>query len=285
MAPVATSIRRNSTTRRPRTISQRLKFVGGDEPGSDRLLGVAAVGVGGDVPCLLAGEDRDGLKEFCAGVEQSGSVLSRVSGGQLTVRDLIAEGRSARLVVEVVVDAVAVREESESFGEGVEAVPVGVGRPADVPAEASSACAGEYGSRLPALAQDLWQVVGSPYRSEVHYAAALDQDHVLAAQVCPDVGNIRLGEQAQEAELDVGALGEPRRVVVDGVLPVADRGRDIAESAGGPRGSGQADCEVDQRCRCWCVRPGLQDPRKGEDPATVGRHRPTLRPKLASTAS
>jgi hypothetical protein len=65
--------------------------------------------------------------------------------------------------------------------------------------------------------------------------------------VGPDVWHVRLGEQPQEAELDVAPLAEPRRVVVDGILPVTDRGWDVAEPPDMSAGRGEADREVEQR--------------------------------------
>ena len=183
---------------------------------------------------MPAGQGGDGFKEGRSGVEQSDAVFRRVSGGQLAVRDELAEGGPAGLVIQVVVDAVAVGKEGQPAGERIETVAVGVGWPADVPAQAARAGAGEHGARLPALAQDLRQAVRAPDGDEVHHAAALDQDHVLVEQVGPDVGHARLGEQPQDAELDVVAIGEPCRVVVDGILPVTDSGRDVAQPPHGP---------------------------------------------------
>src|SRR6185437_2002670 len=97
-----------------------------------------AAALGRDVPGVPAGQDGDGFEEFRAGVEQAGAVFGRVPGGQRSVRDKFPEHGPARLVVKVVVDAVAVGEESETAGERVEVVPVGVGGPADVPAEAAA---------------------------------------------------------------------------------------------------------------------------------------------------
>jgi hypothetical protein len=122
----------------------------------------------------------------------------------------------ARLVV---VDAIAVREEGESAGERVEVVPEGVGRAADVPAQAARTRAGEHDARLPAIAQDLRQTVRAPHGHEVHHAAAVEQDHVLAEQVRAHVRHVRLGEQPQEAELDVVAARESC-LVADSRRPV-----------------------------------------------------------------
>jgi hypothetical protein len=169
-------------------------LVSGDEAGDDGLLRVAAVAVGSDVPGVPAGQDGDGLQERRAGVKQSDAIFSRVSGGQFPGRDQLTERHPARLVVKVVVDAVAVGEEGEAAGERVKAVAVGVGRPADMPAQAARAGAGEHDARVPALAQDLREAVRAPHGDEVHHAAALDQDHVLAEQVRSDVRHVRLGE-------------------------------------------------------------------------------------------
>jgi hypothetical protein len=72
---------------------------GDDEAGDDGLLRVAAVAVGRDVPGVPAGQDGDGFEEGRSGVEQSGVVFGRVPGGQLAVRDELAEGGPAWLVI------------------------------------------------------------------------------------------------------------------------------------------------------------------------------------------
>lgn len=228
------------------------------------------------MPGVPAGQGGDGFEEGRPGVEQSDAVFGRVSGGQFAVRDELAEGGPAGLVIQVVVNAVAVGKEGQPAGERIETVAVGVGWPADVPAQAARARAGEHGARLPALAQDLRQAVRAPDGDEVHHAAALDQDHVLVEQVRPDIGHARLGEQPQDAELDVVAIGEPCRVVVDGILPVTDSGRDVAQPPHGPAGGGQADGEVDQRAWRRPTGLGLQDSGEREDPALFSAHRPSV---------
>jgi hypothetical protein len=113
--------------------------------------------------------------------------------------------------------------------------------------------------------------VCAPDCDEVHHAAALDQDHVLAEQVRPDVGHVRLGEQAQEAELDVAARGEPAGVVVDGCRQVTGGGREVAQ----PHGTGgrrQADREVDQPVRLRPAGLRLQDSGEREYPPLFGGH-------------
>src|ERR1700743_2702952 len=63
-----------------------------DEAGGDRLLGVAALAVGGHVPCVLAGQHADGLAQLGADIVQADAVLGRVARRQGASGDQVAEG-------------------------------------------------------------------------------------------------------------------------------------------------------------------------------------------------
>src|SRR6059058_4910758 len=78
---------------------------------------------------------------------------------------------------------VGVGQEPESVDEEIDRVPMGVGGAAKVPAQASRAGPGTNNAGLPALSQDLRQVVHAPNGHEVDDAASFDVQHVLRKQV------------------------------------------------------------------------------------------------------
>src|SRR5205814_8944866 len=96
-----------------------------------------------------------GVDEFGAHVVQGRPVVSGVPGRQDPVAHQLQVAVPAWLVGGVVVHAVAVRQEPEPVGHGIEPVGGRVGRAAQVPADAAGTGAAEYHAGLPAFAQDL----------------------------------------------------------------------------------------------------------------------------------
>src|SRR4051794_21820941 len=107
-----------------------------DNPWRDRPFGVAL-----DPPGSLARHYRDSLVELAVDVVQPDAVLGRVPTRQRTLGDQSPVRRPPRLVGQVVVYAVAPRQPAKSVAEGIEIVAEGVGRAADVPAQAAGALA------------------------------------------------------------------------------------------------------------------------------------------------
>jgi hypothetical protein len=122
--------------------------------------------------------------------------------------------------------------------------------------------------------------MGPPHGHQVHHAAALDQDEILAEQVRGHIRDARLGEQFQHAQLRVGQRGELVLIEVDGRLRVADRGGDVTHlrpPGAGPAGpGGQGHGVLDQRERGLLCSPGIQDTGKREDLPERGGHRLSL---------
>lgn len=218
-----------------------------------------------DPPRSGARTHADGLVQALAQVVQTYTVLGGVASRQGPVGNECAVRRPARLVGEVVVHAVAEREQGEAVEEGIESVTEGVGGAADVPAQASRAGPGQNHTGVPALAEDVRQPVCSPDGHEVHNAAAFDQDHLLTEQVRPDVRHVWLGEQQHRAELDIGAaVRELRGHRRDRLAGVSDGGRDVAElrcrAPGRQRQGMHRQVEVRQP-----VRPGLEQAGERKD--------------------
>ena len=124
--------------------------------------------------------------------------------------------------------AVTVRDQAEAAGERVETVAERVGGTAHMPAQAAGAGPGQDHPGPPAAAQDPGQAVGPPHGHQVHHAATLDQDEVLAEQMRGDIGDAWLGEQPQYAEPRVQAPGELVLVKLNSGRGVAGGGGDVA---------------------------------------------------------
>ena len=217
-----------------------------------------------------------------AQVVQPGAVLGRVPAGQDSLGDQGPVHRAARLAREIVVHAVTVRDQAEAAGERVETVAVRVGGTTQVPAQAAGAGPGQDHPRPPAAAQDRGEAMGPPHGHQVHHAAALDQDEVMAEQVRGHIGDARLGEQLQHAQLRVGERDELFLIEVDGRLRVAGRGGDVTHlrpPGPDPAGPGcQGHGVLDQRERGLLSSPGIQDTGKREDLPERGGHSPSLGP-------
>src|ERR1035438_9748779 len=140
-----------------------------------------------------------------------------------------------------------------------------------MPAQAARARTRQHHTGLPALAKDLRKAVRAPHRHQVHDAAALDQDHVLAQQMSTHVRNARLGKQPQDAELDVSLISVSGRVKVDRFPGVADRRRYITQPRPGS-GIGEPYSVLDQARGISATRNRLQDPGVREYLAADIRH-------------
>src|SRR5450631_1730228 len=101
------------------------------------------------MPGMPAGHDPERLVELGSHVVQPDPVLGRVPGGQLTRRDQVPEALPARLLTQVVMDAVAEGKETETIGDGIEGVPEGISDPALMPAHAPRALPGQHHAGCP----------------------------------------------------------------------------------------------------------------------------------------
>jgi len=134
---------------------------------------------------------------------QRHAVLGGVSRGQAAVGDRLSEAPAPGLIVQVVVDAVAERQERQAVGHRVEGIAERVSDPAQVPAQAPRARPAQQHAGLPALPHDHIQPVRPPHREQVHHAAAGHPDHVLGQQMGPNVRHVRLDEQPQVGQVSV----------------------------------------------------------------------------------
>lgn len=100
-------------------------------------------------------------------VMQGDAVFRRVTGREPLRCDELAKAPPPGLVGQVVVDAVAERQETQTVIDRIELVAEGVGHPTDMPADAARALSGQYDARLPALPQDGIQPVRPPRRAFV----------------------------------------------------------------------------------------------------------------------
>jgi hypothetical protein len=79
---------------------------------------------------------------------------------------------------------------------------------------------------------DAREPVRAPHRHEVYHAAAPYEQNVLAHQVGTNIGNARLSEQGQDAEVDLRAGCEQGAHRLDNFAGVPDSGGDEADPLG-----------------------------------------------------
>lgn len=100
--------------------------------------------------------------------------------------------------------------------------------------------------------------MGAPYREEVHHAATLNQDQVLAQQVSAYVGHARLGEQPQHTELGTRQTLDPGTLRVDRLDRVPDGRGDVADAPDTWAGGKAEGVRHEQRAAA--TRIGAQHP-------------------------
>ncbi|GLX00263.1 hypothetical protein Misp02_43490 [Microtetraspora sp. NBRC 16547] len=141
--------------------------------------------------------------ELGAYVVKSNAILGRVARWEFTEGDEFPVTLTPWLVAEVVVDSVAERKEAQSVVNGIEIVAEGVGDSAQVPAQAPRTLSGQHHPGFPALPQNLIDVMRAPHRQQVDHAPTGHEDHILGAQMSPDIGHIRPDEQLQMRQISI----------------------------------------------------------------------------------
>ena len=208
----------------------------------------------------LVGDDLDGLAAL---VQDPDAVVRGIRERQRLAGDEAVQEWSALLLV-VVVDSVAVREQAEPAALEPQLRAERVGGAADVPADRAGADAAQDDAGLPGLAEDRVEAVDAPDREQVSDRPAADPDDVLAEQQLAGVGG-GLGEQREVRQVDRPATERAVHPVQVGLV-VAAGGQDEGDAWAFLAGESQ-------RSRHEAGR--LEDPQRGvaRKPPLVARMR------------
>src|SRR5579863_3114094 len=186
----------------------------------------------------------DGFHHFYAPVMQADAIVGCVPRPQDAFADEALIERSP-LLFAVVVRGVGPREERQAVGDSSQLGPKRICGPSNVPAQRPCRNARQYYPALPALPQDLVQLMKAPKGQQVGRAAPHYPDQVLRTEVRRHVGDVRHREQVEAGHEDCP-------VVIGGVkggVPVSlVSARSPDETDPGQRSwMGQLEGEVEER--------------------------------------